>query len=68
MTYDADIAIYRRYPLVCIFLQQFARHQLLQCENDTVFAPDADGGAAVFHRLYGIFDLEVAAVGGEDGI
>ena len=30
--------------------------------------PDADTRAAIFNSLHRIFDLEVAAIGGEDGV
>jgi len=49
-------------------LEQLRCDDLLYGEHDAILAPDADRGAAVLDRLDGIFDLEVAAVGGEDGV
>lgn len=54
--------------LVGAMLEQLGRDHLLDGQHDAVLAPDADRGAAVLDRLDGILDLEVAAVGGEDGV
>jgi hypothetical protein len=67
-THHADIPVHRRYPLIRILLQQLARDQLLQRQDDTILTPDADGCAAVLHRLDCVLDLEVAAIGREDGV
>lgn len=53
---------------VGFWLQQLGCDELLDGEDDAVLAADADGGAAILDSLDGIFDLEVAAVGGEDGV
>jgi len=67
-TYDSDIPVYRRYPLVRILLQQLACDELLQCQDHAIFASDANGGATVLYRFHSVFDLEVAAIGREDGV
>lgn len=66
--YHTDIPIHRRYPLIRILLEQFTGDEFLQRKHDAIFAADADGGAAVFHGFDSVFDLEIAAVGGEDGV
>ena len=68
VTYNAQMSIHSRNPLVCSRLQQLARNQLLDGEHHTIFAADSDGRVAILDGLHGIFDLEVAAVGGEDGV
>lgn len=49
-------------------LQQLGADNLFDSEDNTVAAADANGGAAIFDGLVGVFDLEVAAVGREDGV
>jgi len=66
--YHADIPIHRRYPLVGVFLEQFARDELLQRQHHAVLASNPDRRAAVLDRFHGVLDLEVAAIGGEDGV
>lgn len=68
VTYNAHMSIHSRNPLVCSRLQQLARNQLLDRKHHTVFAADSDRRVAVLNSLHGIFDLEVAAVGGEDRV
>ena len=67
-TYDPNIPIHSSYPLIRIFLEQFACDELFQSKNDPIFTSYADGCAAVFYRFHGVLDLEVAAIGGEDGV
>jgi hypothetical protein len=55
-------------PLVGAGLQQLGCHHLLHREHDAILASYADGCAAILHCLYRIFDLEVSAVGREDGV
>lgn len=55
-------------PLVGAGLQQLRGDDLLDGQHDAVLTADADRCAAVLHRLDCIFDLEVAAVRGEDGV
>ena len=57
-----------RDALVGVGFEQLGCDELLDSQYDAVFAPDADRGAAVFDRLHGVLDLEVAAIGGEDGV
>ena len=54
--------------LVCSRLQQLAGNELLNCENNSVLAPDADGSVAVLDCLHGVLDLKVASIWGEDGV
>lgn len=54
--------------LVGTGLRELGGHDLLDGQDDTILASDTDRGAAVLYSLDGIFDLEVAAVGGEDGV
>lgn len=68
VTYNAQVSIHSRNPLVCTRLQQLARNQLLDRKHHTVFAADSDSGVAVLDSLHGIFNLEVAAVRGEDRV
>lgn len=58
----------RRYPLVRVLFQQFARDKFFQREHDAIFAPDPNCCATVLDRFHSVFDLEVAAIGGEDGV
>ncbi len=67
-TYDSDVPVYRRYPLVRILLEQLACDELLQRKDHAIFASDTDCRPAIFHSLYRVFDLEIAAIGGEDGV
>lgn len=57
-----------RNALVGALLEQLGCDNLLRRQHDAVLAADADRGAAVFNCLDGIFDLEVAAIGGENGV
>lgn len=57
-----------RDALVGALLKQLGCDNLLRRQHDAVLAADADRGAAILNRLYGIFDLEVAAIGGENGV
>lgn len=62
------MSIDRGDALVGFWLQQLGCDELLDGEDDAILAADADGGAAILDSLDSIFDLEVAAVGGEDGV
>lgn len=55
-------------PLVCAGLEKLGCDDFLDSEDDTVFATDADGGAAVLDCFDSILDLKVSAIGGEDGV
>lgn len=68
VTYNAQMSVHRCDALVCVGLQQLGCDDLLDSQDDAIFAPDADGCAAVLDRLDGVLDLEVPAVGGEDGV
>ena len=57
-----------RYALIRVGLQQLACDELLHGEDDAILAADTDGRAAVLDGLHSIFDLEVAAIWGEDGV
>lgn len=62
------MSIDRGNAFVGFWLQQLGCDELLDGEDDTVLAADADGGTAILDGLDGIFDLEVAAIRGEDGV
>lgn len=62
------MSIDRGDAFVGFWLQQLGCDELLDGEDDAVLAADSDGGAAILDSLDGIFDLKVAAVGGEDGV
>ena len=57
-----------RYALIRVGFQQLACDELLHGEHDAIFAADTDGRAAVLDCLDCVLDLEVAAIGGEDGV
>lgn len=67
-TYHTQMSVDGRDSLVCAGLQQLRGDDLLDRQDDTVFASDADRSAAIFDRLHGVFDLKVTTVGGEDGV
>jgi hypothetical protein len=67
-TYHTDVTIDCRNSLIRAWLQKLGADDLLDCQHDAIFAPDADRGTAVFDRLYCILDLEVAAIWGEYGV
>jgi hypothetical protein len=68
ITHDTSIPINGGYPLIRILLEQFACDKLLECEHNAIFAPDADCCASVLDCFHCVLDLEVAAIGGEDGV
>lgn len=68
LTYHTNIPVNSGYPLVGILLQQLARYQLLQGQNDAVLAPYTNRRASVLDGFDCVFDLEVAAIGGEDRV
>ena len=67
-THNTQVSVHGCNSLVGAGLQQLGGDDLFDRQHDTILTPDADGGAAVLDCLYGIFDLEIAAVGGEDGV
>jgi hypothetical protein len=66
--YDAQMPVNSRNALVGVGLEQLGCDDLLDGQHDAVLAPDADRGAAVLDGLDGVLDLEIAAIGGEDGV
>lgn len=60
--------VYCGNPLIGTGLEQLRGDDLLDGEDDAILAADADRRAAVLYGLYGVLDLEIAAVGGEDGV
>lgn len=56
-SYHTDVPIDSRYSFVCARFQQLARDQLLQSEDDAVFASYANCCAAILYRLDCVFDL-----------
>lgn len=67
-THNTDISVNRGDALVGVLLHEFAGDELLHCQNNAILASNADRCAAVLDGFGGVFDLEVAAVGGEDGV
>lgn len=67
-THHTNVAIYSRYPLVRIFLEQSACHELLERQHNAILAANSNCGAAVLNGLDCVFYLEVSAIGGEDGV
>lgn len=67
-TYSSQMSVDGSDSLVGTRLRQLGCDDFLDCQYDAILASYADGCAAVLYRLDGIFDLEVTAVGGEDGI
>lgn len=67
-TYNTDIPIHSRDALVRVLLHESACDELLHGQHNAILAPDADRGAAVLYGFRGVFDLEVATIGGEDGV
>ena len=57
-----------RNAFVGSWLEQLAGDDLLDCQHNAIFTPDANRGSAILHCLYRIFDLEVPAIGGEDRV
>jgi hypothetical protein len=57
LTHNANVAIDSRYSLVRTGLQEFAGDNLLDCEDNTVLAPDAYGRSTVLDSLHSIFNL-----------
>jgi hypothetical protein len=57
-----------RDALVGAWFEELGCNDLFDSENHAVLAPDADGGPAVLDRLHGVLDLEVAAIGRENGV
>jgi hypothetical protein len=66
--YNAQVSIDCCDALVGALFEELGCDDLLDGQHDAVLAPDADRGAAVLDRLHGVLDLEVAAIGGEDGV
>ena len=68
MTYHPEIPVHSSYPLIRILLQQLARDELLQRQHHAILTPYADCCTPILDSLHCVFDLEVAAIGGEDGV
>ena len=68
MTDRSHVRVHGSNALVGTGLGQLGRHSLLDSQHDTILAPDPNGRPAVLDRLESIVDLEVLAVGGEDGV
>lgn len=66
--HDADVAVDGGDALVGVLFEQFGGDEFFQRQDYAIAAADSDGGAAVLDRFDGVFDLEVAAVGGEDAV
>lgn len=68
MAYHSQMPVDSRDALVGVGFEQLGCDEFLDGQYDAVLAPDADRGATVLDRLHGVLDLEVAAIGGEDGV
>lgn len=68
MTYHSHVGINGGNPLVGARFQKLGGNDLLDGQDDAVLTPDTDRGAAALDSLDGVLDLEVAAIGGEDGV
>lgn len=68
VTYNSQVTVNGGNALVGTGLPQLGGHDLFDGKNDAILAPDTDGRATVLDGLYGVLDLEVAAIGGEDGV
>ena len=64
----ANISINCSYPFVRVRFEQFGAYDLFYSKDDAMFGADSNAGTAAFDCLDSIFDLKVAAVGGEDRI
>jgi len=53
---------------VCTGFEQFASDELLDCEDDAIFASYTNRGASILYCLDCILDLEVSAIRGEHGV
>ena len=62
------MSVYCSNTLVGTSLQQLTSDHFLNCEHDTIFAPNANGGSTIFYGFDRIFDLEVASIGREDRV
>lgn len=67
-TYSSQMLVDSCDSLVGAGLQQLGCDDLLDCQDDTIFRTDADGGAAVLYCLDCVLNLEVTAIRGEDGV
>lgn len=67
-THNTHMSVNSGNALVGVLLHELACDELLHCQNNTILASNADRSAAVLDSLGGIFDLEVTAIGGEDGV
>jgi hypothetical protein len=67
-TYHTQVPIYRGNTLVGTLLEQLGGDDLLDGQNDALLAPDADRCAAILDRLDRVLNLEITAVGREDGV
>lgn len=61
-TYDSHVAVNGSNPLVGASFEQLRCHHLLECQHDSVFASDADRGAAILDSLHRVFDLEIPTI------
>lgn len=55
-------------PLVGARLLELGCDHLLDGEDNTVLATDADGCASILDGLNSVLDLEIATIGREDGV
>jgi hypothetical protein len=65
-TYCAHMSVNCSNAFVGSRLQQLARNDLLNRQNNTIFTPNANRGATVLYRLDCILDLEISAIWGEN--
>ena len=66
--YHANMSIDGRYPIVRTRFQQLAGQDFLDGQDDTIITSNANDGSTILDRFHGVFDLEIAAIRGEDGV
>lgn len=62
------MSVYCCDALVRVRLEELRTDDLLDGEDDAVLTPNAERRAAILDGLDSVFDLEVAAIRGEDGV
>lgn len=66
--YSTHMPVNGRNAFVCSWFEQFAGDDLLDCQHDAIFTPDANRSPTVLYCLHCILDLEVPAIWREDRV
>lgn len=61
-TYNTNVQVSRRNTSVGVWHEQLGEDELLNSEDDAVFAAQANGCSAVFHRLASVFYLKTRKI------